>query len=306
LLPKSTLPPELGLLKFPRTRHLANFGSATRDDLILNIDDVNTNWLNQPVFIEEKIDGANMGISIRNHTLVAQNRSHYVTSTYHPQFKFLDKWIAKHSDELWQVLQSERYILYGEWVYATHSIVYSKLPDWFIAFDMYDRLEQRFFSRQRLTALLQNTSIVMIPLVHPSHLPSKAPLKKLPKASHNLDDTKQKVSIRDNEDINDSDSECLPVFLQSVEQLRELVYSTTSRFIQCEGGIGKVSKKEKENEQKKHDERAEGVYIRRMSSDKMWLLDRAKVVRGDFLSGERWERQGVKPNQLHIIQEHTL
>jgi atypical dual specificity phosphatase len=107
----------------------------------------------------------NRGISIRDNQLRAQNRSHFVTSAYHTQFKHLDKWLNQHADELWQILDSDRYILYGEWVYARHSIHYQQLPDWFVAFDMLDKLEGKFWSRPRLEKHLEGSRIALVPLV---------------------------------------------------------------------------------------------------------------------------------------------
>lgn len=40
-----------------------------------------------------------------------------------------------------------RYILYGEWCAARHTVTYDALPDWFLAYDVYDTKEGRFFSR---------------------------------------------------------------------------------------------------------------------------------------------------------------
>jgi RNA ligase-like protein len=37
-------------------------------------------------------------------------------------------------------------IVFGEWCAATHSIEYSRLPDWFLAFDVYDRDICKFLS----------------------------------------------------------------------------------------------------------------------------------------------------------------
>mmetsp|Transcript_22755 Transcript_22755/g.38507 ORF Transcript_22755/g.38507 Transcript_22755/m.38507 type:complete len:877 (-) Transcript_22755:717-3347(-) len=177
--PVSTIPEELGLLKFPRTHHLANLGSATRDDLLIPKDDVEKFFLNKEVLIEEKIDGANMGLSICDHQIRAQNRSHYVSSEYHPQFKYLEKWIHQHAAALWEVLQSDRYILYGEWCYAKHSIPYDALSDWFTAFDMFDRLENKFWSRSRLEAHLEGTGIALIPLIAKGSFPNIEALKNL-------------------------------------------------------------------------------------------------------------------------------
>jgi atypical dual specificity phosphatase len=152
------------IIKFPRTKHMHNLGAATRDDLILDKDHIKE-LLNTQVYIEEKIDGANMGISIKDYTIVVQNRSHYVTSDYHQQFKPLSNWIKNHTADLWHILEDESKILYGEWVCAKHSIHYTSLPDYFIAFDLYDKNEKRFYSRERFEKILEGTSICIVPLI---------------------------------------------------------------------------------------------------------------------------------------------
>ncbi|KAJ3180058.1 hypothetical protein HDU87_002282 [Geranomyces variabilis] len=164
------------LHKFPRTRHLFNLGSATRDDLILSSTDAAA-FLStadeSTVVIEEKIDGANMGISVDATTMQfkVQNRSHYVNGKSHEQFKKLDKWLQDRSGDLYRVLLGPddnqqhppgRYVLYGEWVFAKHSILYSRLPDRFIAFDLYDTERERFVTRDALARTLAGTQVQQI------------------------------------------------------------------------------------------------------------------------------------------------
>ena len=91
----------------------------------------------------------------------------------------LDKWLHKHSNELWCLLESDRYILYGEWMFARHSIHYASLPDYFIAFDMYDRLEEKFWSRSMLQSKLAETSIPIVPLIAHKSFESLDELKSL-------------------------------------------------------------------------------------------------------------------------------
>ena len=38
----------------------------------------------------------------------------------------------------------DRFILFGEWVYARHSVHYRRLPHYFFEFDIYDKQEARF------------------------------------------------------------------------------------------------------------------------------------------------------------------
>lgn len=164
------------IVKFPRTRHLKNMGAASREDLLMTPSEVNE-FLNCQVVVEEKVDGANLGISIKDNKIVVCNRSHFVTSDYHPQFKKLEKWILHHSNELWTLLMpldepprpNSPRVLYGEWVYATHSIAYDALEDYFIAFDVYDVFQEKFWSRQRLERCLgEFTTIALAPVISDS------------------------------------------------------------------------------------------------------------------------------------------
>jgi len=56
-------------------------------------------------------------------------------------------------------------LLLGEWCVAKHSIKYDRLPGYFIAFDLYDRLEQKFYSRERFHEILYNSRIPCAPVI---------------------------------------------------------------------------------------------------------------------------------------------
>lgn len=165
---------DAGLLKFPRTPHIVNLGSATRDDKVLAPADVAALCgSGRAVVVQEKVDGANLGISLSPEgSIRVQNRSHFVSAAYHEQFRPLDRWVAKHSAELWTILSGPsgdaepgRFILYGEWLHARHSIAYSRLPDLFLAFDLYDRARDEFVDHETLTARLEGTSIHIVPVI---------------------------------------------------------------------------------------------------------------------------------------------
>ncbi|KAH0288725.1 hypothetical protein KCU62_g4958, partial [Aureobasidium sp. EXF-3399] len=165
----SDIPERPFVHKFPRTRHLFNIGSASRDDLILSSSDAKA-FLQSidpstTVVVEEKVDGANLGISLDScGAFKVQNRSHYVNSKSHAQFKKLDKWLEDHYEDLSTVLdvkssQPGRWILYGEWLFAKHSIHYSNLPDLFLAFDLLDTKTSSFLSREALSERLKGTKL---------------------------------------------------------------------------------------------------------------------------------------------------
>lgn len=159
------------VIKFPRTKHLINYKSATRDDLLCTNyeqDMFVSEALKSNIIIEEKVDGANLGILVTyDYKVKVQNRSHFVNSNYHPQFKLLDKWIAQHTSELILILEPGIEILYGEWLYMKHSINYTKLPDYFLAYDIYNTKNNTFVSRNKLTERLKNTSIKQVPQLFP-------------------------------------------------------------------------------------------------------------------------------------------
>jgi atypical dual specificity phosphatase len=146
------------LRKFPRTRHLVDLGSATRDDLLFDKGEVAA-FLKLPVRVEEKMDGANVGISIVDGQLAVQNRSHYVNEETSEQFKPLKAWLQAHSDELWTILQPS-WVLYGEWLHLKHSIHYTRLPDRFMLYDIWDGGRGVFLDAAAIDALVAGTTLV--------------------------------------------------------------------------------------------------------------------------------------------------
>jgi hypothetical protein len=90
---------------------------------------------------------ANLGISLdENYRFICQNRSHHVTSASATQWRMLDSWLTQHAAELCALLDGTRFTLFGEWMYAKHSIHYTRLPSYLVAFDLYDRRQRRFLS----------------------------------------------------------------------------------------------------------------------------------------------------------------
>ncbi|KAG6911294.1 hypothetical protein DXG01_002133 [Tephrocybe rancida] len=177
------LSPSVNIFKFPRTTHLIDLGAASSDDIVA---DGAVMPSTGNVVITEKIDGANMGFSLSSDRsrIIVQNRSHYVNSATHEQFKKLDIWVERHRDDLFQVLDrdpyfAERYILFGEWMFATHSIPYTHLPDRFIAFDLYDRSTATWLDRGSLEKVLSSTSISLVPVLHQGPMPPDAELRNM-------------------------------------------------------------------------------------------------------------------------------
>ena len=164
------MPPNV--IKYPRTEHLVNPGgnATTEDDLVVSdlasVCRVLSSDPCRPVILEEKIDGANLGVRIVNSEILVQNRNHWISSGEHAQFSMIQPWIEEKREELVRLLGCERLILYGEWCAAKHSIRYDKLPgSYFLAFDLFDIEANRFYSRQRFHNTMQGSGIPVVPTI---------------------------------------------------------------------------------------------------------------------------------------------
>ena len=138
-----------GFFRFPHIAHLTWQGSgAPRDDKVLGQDQVDA-LLDGDVVVEEKLDGANLGIAFSaSGELQVQNRGEYLRPPFTGQFQHLPEWLVVHQDGLFDALGGDL-IAFGEWCAARHSLNYSQLPDWWLLFDVYERRAKRFWSSAR-------------------------------------------------------------------------------------------------------------------------------------------------------------
>ncbi len=164
------------LHKFPTTPHLTWLGpEQLRGDKVLT-EIERSAFVSGDVALEEKIDGANLGISFSTGgELRFQNRGNWLEPPFRGQWRPLRDWAARHEPALRERL-CPGVVLFGEWCYARHSVPYSRLPDWFLAFDVYDSIEDRFWSLQRRNALLGGSGISCVHQVATLRLPTIAEL----------------------------------------------------------------------------------------------------------------------------------
>ena len=60
-------------------------------------------------------------------------------------------------------------MLFGEWCYAVHSLRYTRLPDWFLSFDVYDRTRQAFWSAARRDERVCQLGLALVPRLARGH-----------------------------------------------------------------------------------------------------------------------------------------
>ena len=151
-------------IKYPRTPHL--FGSkGTDDDKHLGPGESEKFISNPLLIVEEKLDGTNVGIHFTSKgRMVLQCRGHEITEGMHPQYDLFKQWTCVKRPML-QAMLGNGFILYGEWLYAKHSVHYHALPHYFFEFDIYDKDFARFLDLDTRLQMLEGTGLHSVPVL---------------------------------------------------------------------------------------------------------------------------------------------
>ena len=163
------------LKKYPRTPHLEGSRLQPGDE---DLSQIPFSCIRgRHLVVEEKIDGANSAISFEaDGQLRLQSRGHYLTGGYRERhYNLMKQWANAHREALFAVLGT-RYILYGEWMYAKHTVYYDKLPHFFFEFDIFDRQEEVFLSTARRHAMLKDLPVVSVPVLKEGKFQTKEEL----------------------------------------------------------------------------------------------------------------------------------
>ena len=160
----------IGIRKYPRTRHLEGSRLQPGDE---DLDGVAfAEIAGRHLVVEEKVDGANCGLWFGPDGLVLQSRGHALTGGARERhFALFKSWAAAHEDALRERL-GERYLLYGEWLYARHTVFYDALPHYLLEFDVLDRETDAFLDTPSRRARLDGLPITSEPVLHEGPLPS--------------------------------------------------------------------------------------------------------------------------------------
>lgn len=166
------------MYKYPRTYHIEGSRFQPGDE---DLDSIPFSAIaNKYVVIEEKVDGANAAISFSpDGQMLLQSRGHYLTGGEREKhFNLFKQWAYSHASEFWEVLGS-RYILYGEWLYAKHTVFYDYLPHYFLEYDVLEIEQQQFLSTNSRKNLLAGLPLVSVPILMTGILQSKKQMMNL-------------------------------------------------------------------------------------------------------------------------------
>ena len=248
--------------KYPRTPHIEGSRLQPGDEDLSQIPFEALRG--KHLVVEEKCDGANSAISFdADGELLLQSRGHYLTGGYRERhFNLMKQWAQVHRDAFFEVLGT-RYILYGEWVYAKHTVYYDALPHYFLEFDMLDRETGGFLDTPTRHARLKGTPIVSVPVLGEGTFQSMDELLKLLGRSNYITDSQQQN-------------------LWDAAQAMGLDPKKTCRETDLSGQM-------------------EGLYIKEEDAGR--VVDRMKYVRAAFLqcvdfSETHWIDRPIIPNRL--------
>ena len=124
--------------KYPRTSHVQGSRLQQGDEDLAIVPF--SSLIGKYLVIEEKVDGANSGISYDDHEQqYLQSRGHFLMGgPREAQFTLFKQWATTHAESLFCVL-GDRYIAYGEWLFSKHTVFYDLLPHYWMEFDIVDK-----------------------------------------------------------------------------------------------------------------------------------------------------------------------
>lgn len=255
---------ESELIKYPRTPHIEGSRLQPGDEDLSQIPFKTIQGKN--IVVEEKVDGANTAVSFSsNGELLLQSRGHYLCGGYREKhYNLLKQWASVQKDSLYSVLGS-RYIMYGEWLYAKHTVYYDMLPHYFLEFDIFDRDTGKYLDTASRHKLISGLPVCSVPVLKQGSFQSRDELMKLPGKSNYISD-RHLDNLRE-------ESEKLGLDVE--RQLRE---TDSSQLM-------------------------EGLYIK--VEENREVVDRMKFVRASFLqtvdmSETHWLERPIIPNKLAV------
>lgn len=176
----------------------------------------------------------------------------------------MKQWAAVHKDAFYGVL-GKRYIMYGEWMYAKHTVYYDALPHYFLEFDILDREKGFFLDTPSRHKMLRDLPIVSVPVLGTGIYQSEEEMLKLLGRSNYVTGNQ-----------------------------RENLYQAAAK-LKLDG--------EKACNETELSGQMEGLYIKVEENGR--VVDRMKFVRTEFLqcvdfSEQHWIDKPIIPNQLAV------
>lgn len=139
-----------GWIKYPSTRYF-DFSPSIDADETFDL----SNFVNCPVVVTIKMDGSNMTMT-KDH--IASRNGWCAT---HESFD-----MAKAEHAKMKHLIPENYQIFGEWLYAKHSIEYDDLEGYFQVFSVYDKNTHEFLDWEDTKRIAEELGFIIVPVLY--------------------------------------------------------------------------------------------------------------------------------------------
>ena len=251
------------IYKYPRTQHIEGSRLQPGDEDLVSVPFKTIKGRN--LVIEEKVDGANCAVSFsQSGELLLQSRGHYLSGGRRERhFDLFKKWAFIYLTQLRDVLGT-RYVMYGEWLYAKHTVYYDALPHYFMEFDILDRQNDLFLSTEKRRELLASC-----PFIHPVRVLYEGRIETLHELREMLGESAFKTTEHDKHLVETCEAKGTHT---------DLTVSQTDMTLLMEG-----------------------LYIKAEEAGR--VVERYKFVRHDFMttmlnSDSHWLNRPIVPNRL--------
>lgn len=152
-------------MKYPKIRRIPIAGIKLKGKRYLTDKEVDE-LVSGEVIVEEKLDGMTAGISFSNKNGLPVLQTHNRIIRHNEtgfEIKEFIAWAYKNIEKIAKI--PENHIIFGEWLYYKHSIFYNKLPDNFIAFDVWCKNCKKFIYPLDQALLLNGIGIKHSPII---------------------------------------------------------------------------------------------------------------------------------------------
>lgn len=126
------------------------------------------------MFIEEKVDGASVGLCIdEDGNPIIRNSDHilgkgYVKKSTPAKLQFRPIWnfFYDNKEKFQAVKDQVGGSIYAEWMWMQHGLEYDRLPNWLITYDVYIPEKKHFLCPEASRKLLTDVGFEVVPLLH--------------------------------------------------------------------------------------------------------------------------------------------
>lgn len=155
------------LPEYPSVQHLP-WNPNAKGDKIATEQDISVLFSAPLVYVQEKIDGANCGMAFLDGHPVVRNRTKILRkgqelkNPSQKQFAAAWNWMHDRKDRFAKLDEAGPYSVYGEWMVQQHGMAYDALPEWFVAYDLYDYEKQHFLDPMKANKILLDCGFSVI------------------------------------------------------------------------------------------------------------------------------------------------